>query len=249
MSVLIDSWDAVAADYERYWVPRFRPWIAHTVSALGDLPPGPIAVPCCGTGAELALLAAHYPDREIVGIDLSPGMVAVARAKVSGRVRVVVGDAMALSGEWAGVVSCFGLQQLPDPPRALAAWCRALSSGGRLAVAVWTADIQDDGPFDALREPVRRLIGPSDRTWNDRIRPAVEAEATLLSDALIPFAIHHDSPSAFWQGMVAFGPWQARQRRHREATAAIESAFLASWPPGPFTHTPHARIIVARASL
>ncbi|MFT5683647.1 MAG: trans-aconitate methyltransferase, partial [Myxococcota bacterium] len=249
MSVLIESWDAVAAGYDRYWVPRFHPWIRHTVAAPGVLPPGPIAVPCCGTGAELVLLAQRYPEREIVGFDLSPGMVAVARAQVSGRVTARVADASRLPGTWAGVVSCFGLQQLPDPPAALASWCAALRPGGRLAVALWTADIHDDGPFDALRITSNRLLGASDQTWNARLGPAVQASAELCSDDLVQATIHHDSPEAFWRGMVAEGPWQARARRHPEVTAALEAEFLATWPPGPLSHTPHARIIVAQAPL
>ena len=248
MSVLVESWDAVAAGYERYWVPRFRPWVVHTVAALSDLPPGPIAVPCCGTGAELPLLAAAYPDREIVGLDLSPGMLAVAREKVGERVRLAVADAAVLPGSWAGVVSCFGLQQLPDPPAALAAWCRALQPGGCISVALWTTEIQDSGPYDALREPARRLLGAGDYSWVERLPAAMSSAAALHTDALISFPIHHDSPEAFWEGMVAAGPWQARLRRHPEATAALRSHFLARWPPGPLVHTPHARVLLGARS-
>ena len=248
MSVLIQSWNAVAGGYARYWVPRFRPWVLHTVDALGTLPPGPVAVPCCGTGAELAVLAARCPDRELVGIDLSPGMIAVARQNAPPNVRLVVADASSLEGAWAGVVSCFGLQQLPDPAAALRAWCRALSPGGRLAVAAWTADIQDSGPYDALREPARQLFGGTPRDWGAHLDAAVEAHAVMVSDALVPYAISHAGPEEFWDAMVSDGPWQPRLRRHPEKTAALRETFLATWPPGPFSHTPHARILVADAS-
>lgn len=247
MSVLVQSWNTVAAGYARYWVPRFRPWIIHAVDALGRLPPGPVAVPCCGTGAELAVLAARYPDRELVGIDLSPGMIEVARQSAPPNVRLVVADASSLEGRWAGVVSCFGLQQLPEPAEALQAWCGALSPGGRLVVAVWTADIQDSGPYDALRAPSHRIFGRTSRDWNTRLRSAVEAQAVLVSDALVPYAIEHAGPEAFWDAMVSDGPWQPRLRRHPEKTAALREAFLAMWPLGPFSHTPHARILIADA--
>ena len=248
VSVLVQSWNTVAAGYARYWVPRFRPWITHAVDALGELPPGPIAVPCCGTGAELAVLAARHPERQLVGIDLSPGMIEVARRELPANVRLVVGDASSLDGQWAGVVSCFGLQQLPDPVKALEAWCKALSEGGRLVVAVWTADIQDSGPYDALRAPSQQLFGGSPRDWNARLQAAITPPAVLVSDTLVPYAISHDGPEEFWNAMVADGPWQPRLLRHPDKTAALREVFLQSWPQGPFSHTPHARILIADAS-
>lgn len=247
MSVLVQSWNTVAAGYARYWVPRFRPWVTHAVDALGALPPGPVAVPCCGTGAELASLAARYPERELVGIDLSEGMIEVARRNVPPNVRLVVADASSLEGTWSGVVSCFGLQQLPDPAEALRTWCRALSPGGRLVAAVWTADIQDGGPYDALRAPSQKLFGSTPRDWNGHLHSAIEAHAQLVSDSLVGYAIGHAGPEEFWDAMVSAGPWQARLLRHPHKTAALRETFLASWPPGPFSHTPHARILVANA--
>jgi ubiquinone/menaquinone biosynthesis C-methylase UbiE len=54
-----------------------------------------------GTGVVALALAERYPDAEVVGIDLSPGMIEEARRKVTpelgGRLRFEVGDAAALS--------------------------------------------------------------------------------------------------------------------------------------------------------
>ena len=247
MSVLAQAWDTVAEGYARYWQPRFRPWVRHAVGALGDLPPGPIAVPCCGTGAELGELAQRYPDRELVGFDLSPGMLSVARRQAPPTARLVVADAATLPGRWAGVVSCFGLQQLPDPPRALRAWCEALQPGGRLVVALWTPDIRDSGPFDALQAPTREIFGRSRQTWNERLHAAIAPPAVRVSDALVRYTLTHESPEAFWDAMVSDGPWQPRLVRAPEKTAALRATFLEQWPPGPFSHTPHARILVAES--
>jgi len=70
--------------------------------ALADLPaPGHVLDLGTGTGVVALALAGRYPEAEIVGIDLSPGMVEEARRKVTpelaGRVRFEVGDASALS--------------------------------------------------------------------------------------------------------------------------------------------------------
>lgn len=246
-SRLASAWSTVAEGYDAYWVPRFRPWVVHVVEALGALPPGPIAVPCCGSGAELSLLATRYPDREIVGIDLSAGMATLARRHASGRVRIVVEDASHLSGQWAGIASCFGLQQLPDPPAALARWCGALLPGGRLSVVFWTLEGRDEGPFDALRASTDRLLGRKAPTWSHAIPGAVSRAATLLSDTLVSFPIHHDSPETFWHALTERGPWKARQRQQPDVVAEIGEQFLSQWPPGPIHHTPHARVVLAAA--
>jgi ubiquinone/menaquinone biosynthesis C-methylase UbiE len=53
-----------------------------------------------GTGVVALALAERYPEAEVVGIDLSPGMIEEAQAKVppelAGRLRFEVGDASAL---------------------------------------------------------------------------------------------------------------------------------------------------------
>jgi SAM-dependent methyltransferase len=53
-----------------------------------------------GTGVVALALAERYPEAEVVGIDLSPGMIEEARRKLppalAGRVRFEVGDAAAL---------------------------------------------------------------------------------------------------------------------------------------------------------
>ncbi|HEU5476993.1 MAG TPA: class I SAM-dependent methyltransferase, partial [Gaiellaceae bacterium] len=54
-----------------------------------------------GTGVVAFALAERYPEAEVVGIDLSPGMIGEARRKVppplGGRLRFEVGDASALA--------------------------------------------------------------------------------------------------------------------------------------------------------
>ena len=71
--------------------------------ALADIPP-PLRVLDLGTGTGVVAisLAERYPDAEVVGIDLSPGMIEEARRKLppelSGRVSFEIGDAAAL--EW-----------------------------------------------------------------------------------------------------------------------------------------------------
>lgn len=92
---------------------------------------------CCGTGASTEALRAVYPDAEIVGLDASAGMLAVARAKPSlSRVRFVEGDASdpsasGVEGPFDGVLMAYGIRNLPDPDRGLASVRRLLAPGAR----------------------------------------------------------------------------------------------------------------------
>ncbi|NOZ83057.1 MAG: class I SAM-dependent methyltransferase, partial [Euryarchaeota archaeon] len=110
-----------------------------------------------GTGA-IALLLAEAGHR-VTGVDLSRGMLAVARRKARKmglEVSFRLADAEALpfeSGCFDGVVSRHLLWTLPDPEKALREWSRVTRRGGRVAVI--------DGRYsiDGVAGRVRRLLG------------------------------------------------------------------------------------------
>ncbi len=103
---------------------------------LEHLPPAParVADVGCGTGTLSVLLAEAGYD--VTAIDLSPEMVARARAKADGhRVTVAVGDAAAPdlpAGSFDVVLSRHVLWALPDPAAGLRRWVDLLAPGGRL---------------------------------------------------------------------------------------------------------------------
>jgi ubiquinone/menaquinone biosynthesis C-methylase UbiE len=95
---LRDSFDTLAPT----WETRIG---SHHLSALDlaleDVPaPDRVLDLGTGTGVVAKALAARYPDAEVVGIDLSPGMIEEADrqlpAELADRVRFEVGDAAAL---------------------------------------------------------------------------------------------------------------------------------------------------------
>ncbi|MHB1490926.1 MAG: class I SAM-dependent methyltransferase, partial [Cellulomonas sp.] len=92
----------------------------------------------CGTGS-LSLLLVEAGHR-VCGLDISPGMVAAAREKITGaghEVELVVGDAAAppwLPASFDVVLTRHVLWAMADPDAALARWIDLLAPGGRLVL-------------------------------------------------------------------------------------------------------------------
>lgn len=250
---LAQGWDEAALGYEAYYVPRFAPWVEASVRAVTSesLPDGPVLVPCCGTFPELDLLVAHLPGREIVGIDLSEGMVRLAQQRAAGRpgVRALVGDATDLgqrAGRCAAVVSVFGLQQLPDPGFGIRSWYGALAPRGRLSVAYWPSPTETTGPFALLSEVQGGV--PTAADWEAELVPALlDAGATVERDEYPAYSMTHPSAAAFFDAFVEAGPGRAMAIAQGPAYVAdLRAAYVAQAPAGEWTHQPRARLIVAR---
>ncbi|MGW0569391.1 class I SAM-dependent methyltransferase [Streptomyces tauricus] len=115
------------------WAARLRGWLPRGPSDVLDLG--------CGTGS-LSLLASEARHR-VTGVDLSPRMVDLARAKLAGRdAAFLVGDAAAPPvGEqrFDVVLVRHVLWTLPEPGRVLRHWRGLLRPGGRLVLieGVW----------------------------------------------------------------------------------------------------------------
>lgn len=61
-------------------------------AAIGELP-GPVVDTSCGSGHMLSFYKSHYdPERSVLGIDLSPRIVDIARARLGAGAQVEVGD-------------------------------------------------------------------------------------------------------------------------------------------------------------
>jgi ubiquinone/menaquinone biosynthesis C-methylase UbiE len=116
----------------------------------------------CGTGIVARVAKRRLGDEgQVVGIDVSPDMLAVARA-VAPAIEWREGNAAALplrDGEQFDVVICQqGLQFFPDKSAAILQMRKALAKGGRLAIATWRSD--DEIPFfRELRRVAERHVG------------------------------------------------------------------------------------------
>jgi demethylmenaquinone methyltransferase / 2-methoxy-6-polyprenyl-1,4-benzoquinol methylase len=116
-------------------------WRRIAVGALAPLPPGPLLDIGVGTGDLSLALRRRFPDRDVEGLDLSAGMLAVAARKYGAaaetRAGLALGDVLRLpfaDGAFAGAATAFTLRNVADLDAALAEVRRVLRPGGALAV-------------------------------------------------------------------------------------------------------------------
>lgn len=128
--------------------------ITGTVARVLDLGPGP--------GYSTELLAATFPDAEIVAVERSPTFAEHTRARVPAA-RVLVADATeplpAAGGRGFDVVYArLLLSHLPDIERTVAHWCGAVGPGGRLALEEPDEIVSDDPLFARYEAIVAAVV-------------------------------------------------------------------------------------------
>jgi ubiquinone/menaquinone biosynthesis C-methylase UbiE len=214
-------WETLSATYDDAPDHRLRGAAEHDawLHLLGSLlPPPPARVLDLGTGTGfLALLLAEL-GHPVLGLDLAPGMVALAREKTATLPTppgFVVGDAGAppvAAGAFDVVISRHLLWTLPDPLSALRNWRRALRPNGQLVIidGLWATGQSDDREEDtAPDEAYERFYTPAVRErlpllgarTLDRVFALITeagfGEPTAPSLAALAGANHHLHPGSF----------------------------------------------------
>jgi SAM-dependent methyltransferase len=179
-------------------------WDRHgqgTIARLG-LPEGARVLDvCCGAGASaLPSARAVGPGGSVTGVDLSGGLVALARRKAEreglGNLDFRVADMTSLllpGRSFDAVVIVFGIFFAPDMEGQLRALARLVRPGGKLAVTTW-----GPGLFEPLYVPFlaafRRLRPglPEYRPW-DRISAPEELAGLMSRAGLRDLAIKSES--------------------------------------------------------
>jgi ubiquinone/menaquinone biosynthesis C-methylase UbiE len=195
--------------YERYQVPSIFAPLARLFLDKVSLQPGDRVLDvACGTGIVARLAAPQVGGTgRVVGVDLNPGMLAVARRHTPTEAIVEwrEGDALALPSDDSrfDVVLCQqGLQFFPDPIGALREMHRVLVPGGRLALCVWRSI--EHSPCNRVtaaalsryvgREAASRLHAPFSFGNPDRLRALitkagfhdVEIQAAVMTRRMLP---------------------------------------------------------------
>jgi demethylmenaquinone methyltransferase/2-methoxy-6-polyprenyl-1,4-benzoquinol methylase len=146
-------------------------WRRRVVRSLGDLGDKPRVLDVAtGTGDLAIEIAKVWPGGTVVGLDPSPGMLAIAEKKLAkrgmtDRVTLVEGDAQALpqkNCEMDAATIAFGIRNVPNRGLALRELARVVRPGGRIAVL-------------ELGEPKRGLFAAAARFHSHHFVPRIGA--------------------------------------------------------------------------
>ena len=199
-------YDAQAQDYDRVFAVAERRLLGHHRAWATSRAEGSVLELCVGTGLDLPLYGPRV--ERVLGVDLSEGMLAVARSRRQSlgpdtRVELRCGDVEALDLPDAcvdAVIATYALCTVPDPGSALAEARRVLRPGGRLLLV-------DHGPSSSRAvRAVQRLLDPVTVRWQadhllrDPRRLVLDAgfavvEADRAGRAGLVHRVHARSPS------------------------------------------------------
>ncbi len=152
----------------------------------------------CGTGVLLRELVGRGMSLRLCGVDLSPAMVAVARAGLPAAVGLGVADAAALpfpAGCFDVVLSTSSFHFWPQPHRVLSEVRRILAPGGRLAITDWCADYLACRLYDR----VLRLLDPA----HQEVLTAATCGELLGASGLVDVRVERYRPTWPWGMMTA----------------------------------------------
>lgn len=162
-----------AENYQRFFVPAIGAPVADDLIATADLQPGERVLDvACGTGIVTRLASARVGTAgSVTGLDITPGMLAVARSATPPGMSIdwqeANAESMPLPDNAFDVVLCqMGLQFVSGKLTALREMRRVLRTGGRAVINV-------PGPkpplFAIMAEALARHFGPEAAAFADRV--------------------------------------------------------------------------------
>ena len=159
--------DTTAAEaYEAHLVPAiFRPWAEVVVGLAAPKPGEHVLDVACGTGIGARIAAeAVAPNGKVVGLDIDPGMVKIARrsAVQSGATTEwYCGSAieMPFANETFDLCLCLqGLQFFPDRAQGFSELRWVLRPTGRLVASIWWPIEHNKGNYDLAQALERQNV-------------------------------------------------------------------------------------------
>ena len=204
-----------AASYEELMVPGlFAPWASHLVQSANPQPGERVLDVACGTGIVARTIALRVGSGgSVVGLDLSPDMIDVARAAaeaegVAVEWRASPAERLPFPGDSFDLVLCqFGLMFFTDRHAALAEMRRVLRPGGRVVVSVWQG--LDRHPFyQKLHDASSRRLGKSSVGAVFSLGDSDELRSLLTAAGFVDVEIEPVSITARYSNPPEFLAWE-----------------------------------------
>jgi SAM-dependent methyltransferase len=213
------SYDPVAATYEAMAVPRFTPLARDLVAALAPSPHEIVLDVGTGTGLIARTITDTEPLAQVVGVDPSRAMLAVARA--TSHVSATAAMAPGLpyrDGTFNAVVANLVISHLPDRHRGLTDLVRVLRADGRLACSAWAAPTP--AAPDNQRPAAERIV--------DHVRADLGIDSTPPVQA-VPWEEWLRDPEHLREALSDAGLAAVTIQRHEYHHALSVPQFLAGW--------------------
>ncbi len=199
LRLISDAFDARAARYDESTMHRS---VAAVTAGFVDLSGvGVVLDVATGTGLVLREIAARAADPELIGVDISPGMLQIARSHLP-QVAWIEAEASRIPIPSASVdlITCVtALHIIPSVADAAAEWRRVLRPGGRLVTATFRKiDASGHGAPE---------VGTADR----------------------PYDRDHEPYSSAARIAETFGRYGFTLRRHRDWTDGTDDVLIAEF--------------------
>ncbi len=230
------TFDQVAEGYDH----RGAPWFEQTAEALvqsAKLQPYERALDVAtGTGKVAIALARNTPEAEVLGADLSPGMLRVARQKADGltnlKFELAAFSDLPNQRQYDLLTCSFGIFFVKDMPKTLNQLAQQVKPGGRLLLTTFI-----EGSFEPLSSAFFRLYSSFGNevpvpAWLRVSSP--QLVKTLFSEAAlsVPTIEEHDfsfpitSAEHWWQIVYNAGYRRLLQELNPDEAASFKEQHL-----------------------
>jgi SAM-dependent methyltransferase len=217
---------------------------------------GPVLEIGCGTGSLARQLRARWPERPVVGVDLSMAYIAHARAQPGGAIQYAVADAQRLclpDATFAGALAQLVLNFVPDAEAAAREARRVVRPGGTVAATVW--DFRGGLVYQRLFWDTASGLEPSAGKARDRLFSTPLATPEGLADlwrrcglaevatGSLTIRMDYASFDDYWRpllgGQGPVGTYVNGLAPDRQALVQerVRAAYLAGGPDGPRSMT------------
>jgi SAM-dependent methyltransferase len=245
------------AAYERFlgrWTTRLAPLF---IEAMRLPDSGPLLDIGCGTGSCARAMAAAFPGRDVIGIDIAEPYIAFARQRTAdGRPQFETGDACATrfpDGFFGAALAELVMNFVPDPLRAAREIRRIVRRGGVAGACVW--DFRGGLVYQRLFWDTAAGIDPDAGRTRDRLFSGALAVPDglvgLWRDAgfdnverrSITMRMGYASFADYWEpllgGQGPVGTYAARLEagKRDRIREAVRLAYLSGAPDGPRSMT------------